>query len=63
MRRSLHRSFVREAMPARLRPRLEPTDDWQQVQLLLNLVVLFPHPFAECHLPGGEPWITNEVTQ
>ena len=45
-------------MPARLRPRLEPTDDWQQLQLLsqfpeqltyelIRPVVLFGHSPAE----------------
>jgi hypothetical protein len=57
-RQSLRRSLVGEAMPARLRPRLEPTDDWLQLQLLsqfpeqltyelIRPVVLFGHSPAE----------------
>src|SRR5437868_8894967 len=57
-RRLFRRLSVGEAMPARLRPRLEPTDDWQQLQLLsrfpeqltdelIRPVVLFGHSPAE----------------
>ena len=31
--------------------------------LLLEFVALLLHQFEEYHLPGGEPWILNEVSQ
>jgi putative transposase len=54
----MRRSSVGNAAPARLRPRLEPSDDWQQLQLLsqfpeqltyelIRPVVLFGHSPAE----------------
>lgn len=38
---------------------------WSTVQLilLLNFAVLLIHQFEEYRLPGGEPWIINEVFQ
>ena len=37
--------------------------DGLRLILLLNLVVLLVHQFEEYHLPGGEPWVINEVFQ
>lgn len=34
-----------------------------QLILLLNFIVILIHQFEEYRLPGGEPWIINEVMQ
>jgi len=34
-----------------------------QLILMLNIAVLMVHQFEEYHVPGGEPWILNEVFQ
>jgi hypothetical protein len=37
--------------------------DGLQLILLLNIAALMVHQFEEYHVPGGEPWILNEVFQ
>jgi hypothetical protein len=34
-----------------------------QLILMLNIAALMIHQFEEYHVPGGEPWILNEVFQ